>query len=283
MSHRNTPGCHRKSYRWHQGDVRSPKYFDAPMEPAIFCRIEKLYHYTSLDSAKKIISSGTLRMSPQSKVNDINESNRFISWESNITSDVFNEAGKYHQTSLTSDEDKKPGFAISPMWGHYAQRGKGVCLVFDKKRLLTIVERKGYDHGKVEYSDIYDSSILVRGEPEEYFKKNIKHIFFSKSADWSYEREYRVIGRTNGGQMEIPIKDSLMAVIVYTFEDINENESPLSSATYSKLFRSLKTLNIPLLLFSLHSLNDRYELWQYRSESDSEGCIWYPEDPLGLS
>ena len=75
-------------------------------------------------------------------MNDINESYRPLSSyiedgdSSNTDSQKKLEAAesqlkRIRQTSLSMD-DETPGFAIPAMWGHYADKGEGICIVFDK-------------------------------------------------------------------------------------------------------------------------------------------------------
>ena len=49
---------------------------------------------------------------------------------------------KYRQISLTIDdmEQNKLGFDLHQMWGLYADKGKGVCLVFDKDTKVSQVK-----------------------------------------------------------------------------------------------------------------------------------------------
>ena len=90
-----------------------------------------VYHYTSIESAKKILETKSLRFGRLNGMNDINESYRAI-WYPHEAEDVDkyeNAVYSYRQISLTLDKPTKRGFDIPPMWGHYAQKGAGVCIV----------------------------------------------------------------------------------------------------------------------------------------------------------
>lgn len=117
-----------------------------------FIETEKLYHYTSFENALKIIAAGKLRYSRLNGLNDINEAYRVecVDTCGQVSSSDYDQdfaciskgvisraLRNFRQISLSMDKEEKPGFAILPMWGHYAQKGKGVCLVFDKKKLLS--------------------------------------------------------------------------------------------------------------------------------------------------
>ena len=106
-----------------------------------FLKTEKLYHYTSFESAIKILVSNKLLFGKLSNLNDINESFRPLFYSSSINHEnALKELSKYKQISLARD-GKLKGFAIPSMWGHYAEKGYGVCLVFDKRSCLNIRTR----------------------------------------------------------------------------------------------------------------------------------------------
>ena len=111
------------------------------MEKDEFNKLEKLYHYTSFDSCIKILLSNTLLLGKLCDLNDINELYRPLFSKTLEGTDfdyVRKELGKYQQLSLTQDDKSidRLGFDIPAMWGHYADKGRGVCLVFNKAKLL---------------------------------------------------------------------------------------------------------------------------------------------------
>ena len=117
------------------------------MTPREFQEIEKLYHYTKFDNAIRIILSKRLKFGKLGDMNDVNEAYRRISYayRSNVKiGNVQNELKRYRQISLTMDSSNYQGFDISAMWGHYAEKGKGVCLVFDKRKLLKHLSKDMY-------------------------------------------------------------------------------------------------------------------------------------------
>ena len=92
-----------------------------------------LFHYTKFESALKIITTKRLLFGDFSKMNDISESCR----------EVFNELAeeelkKYQSLSFTIDKKGKRAFEIDSLWGYYAEKGNGVCLAFDKKKIFNL-------------------------------------------------------------------------------------------------------------------------------------------------
>jgi len=72
---------------------------------------------------------------------------------------------------------EKPDVAL--MWGHYAGAHTGVCLEFDAKRAPFA------GAAKVKYLSAYPAYDIVAGDAYDSL--------FTKSADWSYEAEWRLI------------------------------------------------------------------------------------------
>ena len=111
----------------------------------------KLYHYTKFDTAIKILKSNSLRFGRLHDMNDIHENDKLSyvnsagipisSFPSEVLDVIDCEMAKYRQISLTVDDDKqdKLGFDLHQMWGLYAEKGQGVCLVFDKDILGIVV------------------------------------------------------------------------------------------------------------------------------------------------
>lgn len=166
-----------------------------------------LFHYTKFESLLKILDTMTLRSSPLSKMNDLNEANiDSLDWNQDFM--LMFKAEKYvkEQCSIISFSKNymigpicEEGSNHPAMWAHYAQDSKGVCVVLDKGSLLENnkkqlsklfykLEPVGYSlhnapkHG-IEYESYTDVSDFVR--------KNYKELFYKKHVDWSYEDEVR--------------------------------------------------------------------------------------------
>ena len=214
-----------------------------------FNDVERLYHYTSFDNAMAIIGTGKLRFSQLCSLNDINEAYRpeYIGIDRTASISDFDKSfsildkgvitkaiQKFQQISLSIDADDNCGFTISPMWGHYAQKGTGICLVFDKNKLIRNLNSD--DYGIVQYRKEMDGSIIIPLDSTEdctgYINSHKREIFFTKTSDWSYEQEFRIVNmikrKTN---RYLDIKDAIIAVIINT----NREDENILSAKCSLL------------------------------------------------
>lgn len=212
-----------------------------------FAETEKLYHYTSFESAIKILASHRLRYSQLKGLNDINESYRPACLKFNGVfpadksfEDLENAAQQFRQISFTMDENEQPGFAIPAMWAHYAQKGNGVCLVFDKAKLERRLksQSKHVAFQKICYVQKYDPSLILSegnmaGYRDELFAKRAS-TFFMKTADWAYEQEYRVIEEEcEPTDVFLDVKDAILAIILCNAPDIKPSEHVSGSVQYS--------------------------------------------------
>jgi Protein of unknown function (DUF2971) len=132
------------------------------------------------------------------------------------------------------DEESEPfcrGWARARMWEHYAEKHAGVCLVFERERLVetlaTSLLAQGFSaphHQPVIYegdtpaSPILDLAKLGQGVgPDDvvtYIEENRETLFFHKLLDWRSECEYR-FSTTCYGAMELlaDFGDALTAVV----------------------------------------------------------------------
>lgn len=280
MSYRYKVDRHRKGSRWRSANRKHSGNHKNNMEvnPNEFCRMDKLYHYTSMAKAISILATNKLFMSNLRAMNDVNESYRplasYFDESENANSDEYykkaeTELQKYRQTSLTTD-NALPGFAIPSMWGLYAEKGNGVCIVFNRKALVErLPASQGYYWANVSYIEEYNNDIIVRGNPEKYFKTNISNIFFKKSNDWKHEQEFRIIRRCeNSSPAFIDITGCVIAVLMcYAEGDNNHNDSCLTTLPYKRL--KLLFPNITILEWSNGIFGCILK--------DIKGKPWYPE------
>lgn len=203
---------------------------------------EKLYHYTSFDNAMAIIATGKLRFSQLCNLNDVNEACRseYIDIDratslsdvkegfSLLDKGVITKAiQKFQQISLSIDDKDNNirGFAISPMWGHYAQKGTGICIVFDKEKLTSRLNSD--DYGIILYGKDVDGSVIIpsnnMGDCLGFITNHKKEIFFTKTSDWSYEQEFRIVKMSKRKTNRyLSVKNAIIAVIINTSEE-NKN------------------------------------------------------------
>lgn len=175
-----------------------------------FEKTEKLYHFTSFDTALKIIESNHLRYGRLNNMNDIHENDKIVfvdannhptdKFPSDVPDELYDEIYKYRQISLTADDNEgdKDGFDLHQMWGLYADKGEGVCLIFDKKEL-----EKGFGsatlHDRVSYDKTVDSYYISLSNTADKVSVEIREhaneIFFHKRREWEHEQEYRLLRR----------------------------------------------------------------------------------------
>ena len=175
-----------------------------------FEKTEKLYHFTSFDTALKIIESNCLRYGKLNNMNDIHENDKIVlvdannhptdKFPSDVLDELYDEIYKYRQISLTADdkEGDKDGFDLHQMWGLYADKGEGVCLIFDKKEL-----EKGFGsatlHDRVSYDKTVDSYYISLSNTADKvsieIREHANEIFFHKRREWEHEQEYRLLRR----------------------------------------------------------------------------------------
>ncbi len=205
---------------------------------------EHFYHFTTFEAATKILATNKLRFSRTNNANDILESNRLIFHDPNAFKDenfnsdvIYKEAMKYRQISLTSDDFKciphKYGFCINPMWGHYADKGNGVCIVLNKEKLLTKLKKLNCIYRAIKYNDKYDNSLDKNDIIDA--KRLIKN-FFVKTRDWKYEREFRIVKKVELEKDDyLDIEGCIDCIIMNRAKDISHYESVFSSSQYEVL------------------------------------------------
>lgn len=217
----------------------SRQIFIRIMNRCIFQSTTKLYHYTSIKNAKKILPAKRLKFGRLSKMNDINEVYRCLMFPHgliNIKQDYLRELDLYQQISLCRDYPQR-GFNIPSMWGHYAENGCGVCLVFDKRRLTNAAEKYCCQKGCIRYRNFYNPDIYCNTcTAQQFFEENAKELFFEKTRDWRYEQEYRIVARFNKDtEHYLNFGDSLMAIIMYFTEDRKHSDSIFGSTIVSEI------------------------------------------------
>lgn len=185
-----------------------------------FEQTDKLYHFTSFVTALKIIESNRLRFGRLSNMNDLHENDKLCFVDStNQNADHFSsealdalhdEIYKYRQISFSMDrkDGKKEGFDLHQMWGNYADKGNGVCLVFDKEEFEKSNDIQNISQGEVIYDETQklESFIVSKSsnpnDVKEEVAKQLQGLFFHKRKEWEHEQEYRFLKRCPNGQKE---------------------------------------------------------------------------------
>ncbi len=203
------------------------------MEPFMIYSGKHVFHFTKFESALRIIATQSLKFGRFENMNDIAEVKREV--YGIISADIIDsELSKYQSISLTLDKPSHRGFKIDPLWGHYAQGGNGACLVFDKDKLSQRVVEQFGEKAKIapiNYLPNFSNAIFTEGDSQEavekYIEDNIEDIFFTKSLDWEYEQELRIlIKEDRENEKYLCWDDALIAVILCLPKVINYKESP---------------------------------------------------------
>ncbi len=218
-----------------------------------------VYHYTRVSVACDfILKDRTLRFSSFSRTNDPKESK---DWEFNLATyrgrDLgaykFQETSQWFSAALKSNAklacfslDRPPltgdhtrdilnrGLAKPRMWAQYSENHTGVCLVFDKVKLLEAVKASFRSMlclaGPVTYQNHYivrslkphefmiDVDLLETLGPKDYvgahLQQHHKALFFEKLLDWRDESEWRIVLLADtDSDLYVPIHESLIGVI----------------------------------------------------------------------
>lgn len=116
------------------------------------------------------------------------------------------------------------------MWAQYAAGHTGVCIFFDKEKLVAQVTeyaaKHGFEllHGPVNYGEVspdattaqYDDFLKMGGEAyaEAHRNEHAQHLYFNKDYDWVNEQEYRFVIVDGGGvpEMFVPIDGCVSAI-----------------------------------------------------------------------
>ncbi len=247
-----------------------------------FAEMTRLYHFTSFGAACKIIESKRMRFGRQSQMNDLVESNKMVFQRvvfGNLEEDNLNglyaekEMHKYQQISFAQDrcvDDRiYEGFNLHPMWGLYADKGNGVCLVFDKEKLKLA---DGDYANDVDYLDMVLPDFGFMNKSKAGLKAEIwrrrDEIFFCKRKEWEYEQEYRVIRRAKHEWDDeyLDVSDSLSFVILCKDDSLFDGE-PIWAGFH---YMDIKSIDRKLPVLSYEFGLDGYELW--REEPDDP--IW---------
>jgi hypothetical protein len=220
---------------------------------------ELVYHYTSAGTAKEhILRNGTLRLGTYAGTNDPKESK---TWQSDLGTNQNRDLGKYKfqemsrqfsallkanaklacfatdAAPLTGDHIQdilNRGFCKPRMWAQYADKHRGVCLVFRRTTLLAAVKSQAVGatvfSGKVMYRnqplirpltvhefmidiDLYETTGAL-AYARTHLQRHYRPLFFEKLQDWRDETEWRiVVVGTESGPIDVKYGDALVGVI----------------------------------------------------------------------
>lgn len=157
-----------------------------------------VYHYTSFETALKILYGDTFLFSPFSKTNDTAEQKSRVVYAFDVSGDMRNDISKFEEYWLrwiwnsqmlcfsrdrmddNTPDSERPnrfemsgrGFALPRMWAQYGETNSGVCLIIKKDELVKQV-RDNYPSAitkNVNYLEWHERYPVTR----ELFDKIIK-------------------------------------------------------------------------------------------------------------
>lgn len=242
-------------------DIWKPLYVDD------FDCDKYLYHYTSVETAVKIICSDSLLFSHISRTNDTSEAKMKIAFDQThitdadkykeITTKIFEYFKQYTQVvqllcfsldAKISEKERQKyiksmgkkdiyydvsgrGFALPRMWAQYAGNNEGVCFIFNRNKLISLIEKKVAfaKHEHVKYKKFFDRYLITNDKMEDLYEKIsmvsngsltllgmiqkdkdfLRYNFFEKLDDWKNEHEYRIlalIDKKDKNDYRLPIK-----------------------------------------------------------------------------
>jgi hypothetical protein len=211
---------------------------------------KEVCHYTRSDTALEyILHNQEIFLDNLNETNDPKETKERTFQFINVPRNKFDVVGHIHAYGSLKDvkvlctschnhpsweimgrendsEDYRYGVSRSPMWAHYADRYKGVCIIFDGKTLHENICNKIDKMGGNPQTDIrsgfvmydYDASIAPsRGNNDDVYSlmQDYEVNFLRKSPDWKSEHEFRwlVVGNHNS-KLLVSIENAIKAVIV---------------------------------------------------------------------
>jgi hypothetical protein len=201
---------------------------------------EKVFHYTTLGTLiGKILPNNTLLLNRFSRSYDPVEKYRIFTKikfqkNGNIVPSIDRKtdckvARNFRFVCFTKDLDNQSvqnfhGHLLPRMWAQYANRNRGVCLVFDKKKLLEKFKQQypgyfdcdvSYDLDNGHFSELEATQGLNYKFNQLITDNKLKEkLFFGKISDYEYEREWRVlIHDDNQDQTFLRFEDSLIAIV----------------------------------------------------------------------
>lgn len=217
---------------------------------------DPIYHFTSFESAVKILASQSLRYGQLKSMNDPNESFRQVYFQCNWNpdDDNYKKLGKakeeiklYQQISFSCNTPKRHGFQLQNMWGNYGDKGYGVCLVFNKDLLVKNIHKKYY--GKIRYLTDYNPAITILQdkniiESDYSFKKHVRSLFFNKSIEWKCEQEFRIVQHFSDMsehylRLQDCWNDAIKAIIFDRAADVHEEENVFKSSSYKAISKMI--------------------------------------------
>lgn len=134
-------------------------------------------------------------------------------------------------------------------WAHYSDSHKGFCVGFDEEKLRHFVKSKeSLDLDSVEYMEQYPIINVYKMTMD----KRITKLFWTKSIDWKYEDEYRIIWY-DGANKTLEIDSGIIGKVILGCQ-IRENGK-------DEIISILKGLSGNISLFQAVTKKDSFGLY----------------------
>lgn len=219
-----------------------------------FYNEDYIAHYTSLDSAQKILDNNTIRLSNRAnaldciecvfpegatRISSTNpENEQYLRGEEaqNFTQYNSKRQNQLHQAcfcktgkgeSYHSHKLDELCFLHMRMWEQYADNYKGICFILSKERLqhdnpkfiYRDMEYKSLDElGRIRMSKSIDGDKLKDFGADKYKEiqdKEILQMATSKAKDYENEKEFRVMQFSSAQYCYLDISNSIAAVALF--------------------------------------------------------------------
>jgi hypothetical protein len=192
------------------------------------------------------------------------------------TEPLEKEVNLYNQISLTKEGGnlykpckKTPACMMPVMWGHYGDKGKGVCI------RINISEVNFSDkifRESVFYKEKIDPVTYNNSDITQFIAENKKDIFFTKTKVWEYEKEYKIVSKED---KFLDISNAVSEIIITNLfrsdeDNCDEDNCGLRGTLYSKVLRPIIEDNIKILEFCSNGMNGA-------SLVDEEGNQIFPQ------
>lgn len=122
------------------------------------------------------------------------------------------------------------------MWSHYGDKHKGFCLEFDTKNIMEASQEKTYEVNYPKTNKYHKLSILDLLNPEL-----LERLLTTKSREWGYEKEWRIISRI-GGDKVFRFNPKALTGIYFGY-DMPENYKDVIISVLSSLYVSPNVSN----------------------------------------
>jgi hypothetical protein len=138
------------------------------------------------------------------------------------------------------------------LWSHYANSHKGFCIGFNVNKLKKFCQKRYAEAGEVisleevEYPDKYPF-IDYRASKDERLKSQL----LTKSSEWQYEREYRLIWFL-GANKKLKIDDGIIRRVILGCKMIQDDKD--------KVISILKARKSRIHLYQARNKEDSFDL-----------------------